>query len=463
MAELATTVDEVQTILRTVDGTILSWNSSAESLYGWSREEAIGRNSHEMLQIELSRPLAEVKARFLEEGRWTGECKNRCRDGSAIWVSSLWILHRQAEGTPVSVIDSDITALKHANEALRASEATVRSLFENASQGILTADRDGHIVDANTMAYTLFGYTRAELIGSSVDDLLPKNLRARHAGQRAAYACQPHARPMGIGMDLVAKRKDGSEFPVEISLSHIAEHPNGGLAIAFISDISARKQAHLEREALISRLEVALSEKTGLLKEVHHRVKNNLAVIAGLLAMQARSITDERAAVALAESQQRVISMSLVHEYLYATEHLDRVNFGEYVETLAIGLCESYALDRDRVGMVIEAEHLDLPVHMAIPCGLILNEFLTNALKYAFPRDRSGKITVHFGSSGTGALSLSCRDNGVGMPEGFDWKNTKSQGLKIIRILTKQIDGELTLDRSEGQTRFELKFPLNKQ
>jgi len=111
---------------------------------------------------------------------------------------------------------------------------------------------------------------------------------------------------------------------------------------------------------------------------------------------------------------------------------------------------------------VIKAEHIDLPVDRAIPCGLILNEFLTNSLKYAFPLDWKGKITVNFGRRESETLSLSCQDNGIGIPETFDWQNAKSQGLKIVRILTKQIDGQLTLDRSGSQTTFELRFPEKK-
>ncbi len=348
--------------------------------------------------------------------------------------------------------------LERANEALRTSEATARSLFENASQGILTSDHEGRILDANAMMEALFGYSRAELIGALLEMLLPENLRSLHTGLRTTYAMQPHARPMGIGMDLVGRRKNGSEFPVEIGLSHVTGQQSR-LFVAFISDISPRKEASRERESLIARLESALAEKTVLLKEVHHRVKNNLAVIAGLLEMQADRLDDERAIVALGESQKRVLSMALIHEYLYSTEHLDRVNFGQYAEQLASGLCATYAIEPDLVSIGIAAKEIDLPVHRAIPCGLILNELLCNALKYAFPGGRRGKISVHFVRLPSGELSLSCRDDGVGIPESMDWKDSPSLGLRIVNILTKQIDGELTLDRSGGGTGFELRFP----
>jgi PAS domain S-box-containing protein len=463
LAELTATLDKAQTIIQKLDGTILFWNSGAESLYGWPRQEALGRKSHELLETELPQPFEEIQAELLRHDSWTGEFRQRCRDGTIIWVASYWALHRNAAGEPVSVVkvNNDVTALKYTSEALRTSEATTRSLFENASQGILTADREGRIVDANATVHELFGYGPAELIGARMELLLPERFRVRHIGHRSAYAQQPHSRPMGLSMDLVGLRKNGTEFPVEVSLSYIEER-HGGLSMAFISDITARKQAHQEREGvMISQLEDALSEKTVLLKEVHHRVKNNLAVIAGLLGMQADTLDDPKASVALAESQQRVLSMALIHEYLYSTERLDRVNFGRYLEQLANELCASYAIKADLVTIAVDAEEIDVPVHRAIPCGLILNELLSNALKYAVPNGRSGEIHVRFARLPSGLLSLSCQDGGVGMPENFDWKNAKSLGLRIVGILVKQIDGEITLDRSKAGTRFELRFPAS--
>ena len=397
---------------------------------------------------------------MLERGSWSGECRQRRRDGSHIWIASHWALHRNAAGEPASVVrvSNDITELKRTTEALRTSDATIRSLFENANEAILTADRAGRIMDINAMAERLFDYDRAELIGASVEMLLPETVRDRHAGHRATYELDPLPRPMGHGLELVGRRKDGSIFPAEISLSHVAEAPGGGLAVAFISDITARQKDDWERDCLIASLEDALSEKITLLKEVHHRVKNNLAVIAALLGLQADAIEDERAHTALAECQRRVASMALIHEYLYGAEHLDRVNFGKYVRQLSKELCQAYPTRPDLVSLSVEAEEVELGVDQAIPCGLILNELLSNALKYAFPHELAGKIGVHFSRIEGGWILLSCGDNGVGMPEGFDWQDSSSLGLRIVQILVKQIDGTLTLDRGTG-TRFELRFP----
>jgi len=174
--------------------------------------------------------------------------------------------------------------------------------------------------------------------------------------------------------------------------------------------------------------------------------------------MQADAVNDERLTMALLASQQRVASMALIHEYLYASEHLDRVNFGKYLQQLVNEVCATYATGSDSIAVAIEAQEIDLPVHRAIPCGLILNELLSNAFKYAFPNGRKGKITVRFVALETGGLLLSCGDDGIGIPESFDWQNPHSVGLNIVRILKKQIDAEMTLDRSRGGARFELRF-----
>ena len=187
-------------------------------------------------------------------------------------------------------------------------------------------------MDVNATVQTIFGYSSSELIGAPVEMLLPKSLRKRHAAHRAEYHLQPRARAMGQGMDLLARRRDGTEFPVEISLCYLAGDQDG-LSMAFISDITTRRRADKEREEMISSLNGALSEKTVLLKEVHHRVKNNLAVIAALLGMQAKILEDEQAKFVGESRKDSVDGSDLLHEFLYATEHLDKVAFGKYANS----------------------------------------------------------------------------------------------------------------------------------
>jgi PAS domain S-box-containing protein len=462
LSELTAALDMAQLIVRRFDGEIVFWSRGAGDFYGWSKEDAVGRSGHGLLQTEFSVTPAAVERDLLESGTWTGELKRRRRNGAPVWVASYWATIRGRNGAPDSVVEigNDISALKTTEEALRASESKARALFENAGQGILTASADGIIVMANAMVEKLFGYTRDELLGQPVEILLPEPMRAGHRGHHAEYEAQPSTRPMGQGRDLRARRKDGSEFPVEVSLSFTPEGESGN-AVAFISDISLRERSEREAAAMVRRLEGALAEKTVLLQEVHHRVKNNLAVIGGLLSMQADSIGDGPASRYLLESRQRVLSMALIHEHLYGTGNLKRVRLDEYAEKLASELYACCSPSAD-IAVRVEAEPLELSIEQAIPCGLILNELMSNALKYAFPNHREGKIVVGIGKPKPGLIGVTVRDGGAGLPENFDWRNARSLGLKIVQILTRQLGGTVEMHRAGG-TEFQFIFPFEEQ
>ncbi len=340
-------------------------------------------------------------------------------------------------------------------DALLSTERGARLLFENAAQGILSIDEHGRICDANPSAMRMFGYMRDALVGKSVEMLVPARMRDTHRQLRTEFELHPHDRPIGTGMNLVGLRQDGSEFPAEISLSHLAE---SAVTVALVSDITQRRKAEVEREDLISKLEGVVAEKTVLLQEITHRVKNNLAVIGALLGMQADELEDERARTALHECQQRVMSMALVQECLYSDERLDRVNFGVYARQLAEQIGDALAGANDGVTLTVEADPIEIPVTLAIPCGLILNELVSNAFKHGFPHGRGGAITVRFTQPAPGRLYLACCDDGVGIPEDFDWQNAASLGLRIIHILARQIDAAFSLDRTRGGACFELTF-----
>jgi PAS domain S-box-containing protein len=459
LSELTTALDMAQLIVRRFDGEITFWSRGAADFYGWSKEEAVGRIGHSLLQTEFPVFQTSIERDLSVNGSWAGELKRRRRNGSPAWVASYWVLVHGDSGPADSVVEisNDISALKSAEEALRASESRARALFETASQGILTSNSDGFIIAANAMVEKQFGYDREELLGQPVETLLPAPLREGHAAHHAHYAARPSTRPMGLGKPLQGRRKDGSEFPVEISLSYVAEGRTGA-AVAFISDISLREKSERERAAMVHRLESALAEKTVLLQEVHHRVKNNLAVIGSLLAMQADAIGEGAASQALIESKQRVQSMALIHEHLYGTENLKRVRIDEYAEKLTAELCSTYAPETG-VLVSVEAEPIELSIEHAIPTGLILNELVSNALKYAFPDHRNGTIVVAIKRLRKGLIAASVFDDGAGLPESFDWRNATSLGLKIVQILTRQLGGDIELDCARG-TEFRFTFPF---
>ncbi len=201
----------------------------------------------------------------------------------------------------------------------------------------------------------------------------------------------------------------------------------------------------------------SLGEKEVLIQEVHHRVKNNLAVIASLLRLQASSLPDERLATALRESQHRVESMALIHEQLYANGDLREVDLARHAALLAGNLFHSYGVDASRISWQVDVEPLPLGVDQAIPAGLILNELVSNALKHAFPDGRTGSVVIE-GGRRDGRIHLAVRDDGIGVPPGVEQVRPNSLGMQIIKILTRQLKGTFELACGRPAT-FKISFP----
>lgn len=193
------------------------------------------------------------------------------------------------------------------------------------------------------------------------------------------------------------------------------------------------------------------------MKEIHHRVKNNLQVISSLLRLQSQYAQDKGDVEIFKESQNRIKSMALVHERLYQSEDLASIDFHEYVSLLINSLFRSYGVNTEKITLKTDIEDVLLGVDIAIPCGLIINELVSNSLKYAFPEDKEGEIKITLRTSDESAMALTVADNGIGMPGDLDLTNSGSLGLKLVKILTDQIDGQIELDRSEG-TKFRIGF-----
>jgi PAS domain S-box-containing protein len=221
---------------RNLDTRILYWNRGAEQLYGWTKEEAHGKSSHELLQTKFPAPLEEIMVGVLETGYWEGELVHTCRNRSEVTVSSRWALRKNAEGEAVSVLETDRDVTQRKREDTR-----FRNLLEAAPDGMVIVNNDGVIQLVNAQTEKLFGYARAELIGQKVEMLVPSRYQGRHVADRKGYARAPHTRSMGAGLELFGRRKDGSEFPLEISLSPL-ETSEGTLLSSAIRDISERKR-----------------------------------------------------------------------------------------------------------------------------------------------------------------------------------------------------------------------------
>ena len=212
-----------------------------------------------------------------------------------------------------------------------------------------------------------------------------------------------------------------------------------------------------ERKRTEEQIKASLREKEVLLKEIHHRVKNNMQVIISLLNLQSKHVKDKRDWEIFKDSQNRIKSMALIHDKLYQSKDLASINFAEYIENLARHLFNTYRVSSSAIKLVADIKDVPLDINTAIPCGLIINELISNSLKYAFPDGREGEIQIKLYASKDDTFSLIVRDNGIGLPEDLDFRNTKSLGLQVVVALVEQLKGTIELDRSEG-TAFKIVF-----
>ncbi len=222
--------------------------------------------------------------------------------------------------------------------------------------------------------------------------------------------------------------------------------------VKVLGDETDRRRAH-------EQIRSSLREKEALLQEIHHRVKNNLQVVISLLNLQAGYITDEQARIALEETTNRLYSIAEIHEMLYSSEEFARVDFSEYLERLAAQLFALYGTPADRVRLHVERTNLPLPIRQAIPCGLIANELLMNALKYAFPGNRSGTIAISCNNGLNNHCVLRIADDGVGLPPEVNWRQAQSMGLRLVRVLADQLGGTLELEPTNVGVSFRVQFP----
>lgn len=343
-----------------------------------------------------------------------------------------------------------------------AAQARFRGLLESAPDGIVIVDGEGRIALLNTQAERLFGYRREELLGQPVETLMPERSRGAHVVHQAGYLAEPRTRPMGAGLSLLGRRKDGSEFPLEISLSPM-QTEEGLLVISVIRDITERRRADEERAQLLAR-EQKKSEQLKLsVREAHHRIKNNLQAISDLLYLElAAGDTFPRAAddgplsanragspprEAVRESMERIQAIALVHDLLSQDEDVRTVDIRAVVERL--------------VPMVLRSTGASAQVEFAVPpiplsskkattLALILNELVSNALKHAFSERRSGRLQIRLEHADEG-LRLQVQDDGPGLPADFDLARHANVGLQVVRTLAERdLGGKLVLTSGPG-------------
>ncbi len=378
------------------------------------------------------------------------------------------------------------------------------NILHSMVEMVVVVSPDDTIQTVNASALSLLGYEDKELIGQSANMIFPeKRLSLNVTGFNAFSEKSPV-----INAKTTCIAKDGHKIPVRYSCSVMHDENSrtqGAVYVALdisdsldaenklrdaYSDLKVTQNASLnimeDLEIRQTELDTSLKEKETLLKEVHHRVKNNMQVIISLLKYQADNLKDKNFTLLLKESQNRIKSMSLIHEKLYRSEDLTRINFGDYIKNLVNDLYRFYNINTAKITLKVDTPDISFNIDTAIPCGLIINEFVTNSMKYAFPDNSEGEIkislhrvsdcrsqnsdywhSVELPEAASGAdgrnpesemFELILSDNGIGIPEEIDFKNTESLGLNLIFNLTQhQLGGSIELNRDKG-TSFRVRF-----
>jgi PAS domain S-box-containing protein len=332
--------------------------------------------------------------------------------------------------------------------AFRESEARFRNAFDHAAIGMALMAVDGCWMKANQVLCRILGYDEEELRKL----IFQTRVHPEDVAGYLAEADRLRAGEKGnFQMELRYLHKNGATLWILLSVSMLRDAMGDPLhLIAQIQDITEKK--HAEEQVKIS-----LREKDFLLKEIHHRVKNNLQVISSLLSLQSGYIRDGEILELFRESQNRVRSMALIHEKLYQSQDLGQIDFGEYVLNLVSMLFHSYRTHSGSVKLETRIDPVFLNIDTAIPVGLLINELVSNSLKYAFPAGRSGTIFIELRAEANQQFTLCFRDDGIGVPEEFDLDKTGTLGLRLVKILTSQIGGELAFHRNGG-TQFVITF-----
>ena len=313
-----------------------------------------------------------------------------------------------------------------------------RNPVEHSSVGIYLI-QDGLLRFANSRFCEILGYSCDEILECPIERFILPDDRTAMMNE---FKKSLEGSGRGEHGEFRWVRKDGSVSYLENFGSRMLYHGRPAV-FGTIIDVTERKK-------MADQIAESLQEKEVMLREIHHRVKNNLQIVNSLLNLQMQKIPDEKAVMALTDTQARVRAMSLVHERLYRTQELSRIDLADYIAKLTEELLRSQKVTQ-RVEPDLHIQGIFLDINLAIPVGLILNEILTNSMKYAFPDGRKGKISVSADKDAESYL-IRIGDNGIGIPATFDWQKSNTLGMKLIHGLVSQVDGTIALERSGGTT-----------
>jgi PAS domain S-box-containing protein len=418
---------------------------ATRSILGYRPEELLGTSAYGHIHPD---DLEDVRRRDSDGGHFlsagTESFRMRKKDGDYVWMEASSKTVRQpgtGELREVTVVTREISDRKWAEDILSRYE-----FIANASNELMTLLNKHFVYEAANDAYCrahnktrsqVIGQTAADIWGQDTfDSIIKPHLEECFSGKSVSYESWFQFGGLGRRFYVV------NYYPYF--------NPQGDVThcVVVSHDMTSKKTDEDEVHS-------SLQEKDVLLKEIHHRVKNNLQIISSLLSLQSNTIESQATRELVRESQNRVRSMALIHEKLYQSTSLARIDFGEYLRNLTRDLFRSYSAGG--VSLKLQVEDIQLDIDAAIPCGLMVNELVSNALKYAFPQGKGGELLITFSQVARNKYALSVTDNGIGLPTDLDVRKPKSLGLQLVNMLVAQLRGTLDVV-SDGGTTFMITF-----
>jgi PAS domain S-box-containing protein len=464
---LAITLHSIGDAVITTDasGRIVRMNPTAERLTGWLLPDAAGHPLTKVFCIvnaTTRQPVADPAQLVMAQGQVVGLANHTvllAKGGQEYQIADSAAPIRNAAGAidGVVLVFSDVTEKYRTEEALRASEARYRFINDASLDQIYSYDQENRFTSANRALCANLGRSACEVIGKSYWELgFPENqCREWDELHRQVYATGSRVEVLCTPMP------DGTDHYFEVNLNLVRDSTGAIVGIAGVNrDITERKQAE-------HALQQSLKDKQALLNEVHHRVKNNLQVIISLLRLEGRRSTQVDTKAVLTEMQGRIHSMALLHESLYRTGIFASVELGSYLRSLATQAFRAQSYSSGSIQLVVDFTPVHVSMDLATPCGLLVNELISNCLKHGFPQDRSGEVKVELQPVNPEDLQadalwrLCVSDNGVGLSPDFEAKRKTSLGLQLVGDLSRQINGVLAIQsQPDTGARFTLTFKL---
>ena len=429
-------------ILDAESGQIVEVNPFLINMLGFSREQFLGKK---IWEIGTFKDIVANKDNFEELQRKEyisyEDLPLETADGRRIAVEFISNVYEVNNKKVIQCNIRDITKRKLAEEALRQKNEEIDGYFTNTLDLLCIADMDGHFRRPNKEWEAALGYSPAELEGKRLFDFVHPDDREESLGAMSELIAGKKV----LQFTNRYRHRNGTYRWIEWRLFSA-----GNLIYASARDVTERKK-------MTDLIEVSLAEKETLLREIHHRVKNNLQIISSLLNLQIRKIDDPKTIEVLKDCQSRVLSMALVHEHLYKGKDFSRIDLKNYIHSLGMQLSQSYGTANEIVRFDLNTPDIYVDINTAIPLGLIINELITNSLKYAFKGRKEGKLSIT-ATEDPQSLTLIVADNGVGMPDSITLENQTSLGLRLVKTLTGQLHGTVTIDRTRG-TKFVFLIP----